>query len=192
VTVFEIAEGPAHRSALAWRLPAATHIRCVPVTPEASSPPSVHSELACAALLGASTGLRSQMGMAVLVNGTPPGQLPAFLRHRSARLIALAAALVELVADKLPSTPARTEARGLVPRIGLGALSAGLLARNTGTSTTASAAVGAGAAVGAAFAGMSAREALAKRLPPLAAALLEDLVTIVLAVVALRTVSRGT
>jgi hypothetical protein len=39
---------------------------------------------------------------------------------------------------------------------------------------------------------MSAREALAKRLPPLAAALLEDLVAIVLAVVALRTVSRGT
>ena len=111
--------------------------------------------------------------MAVLINGTPRGQLLGFLPQRSARLVALAAALVELVADKLPSTPARTQPRGLAPRIGLGALPAGLLARNAGAPTTASAAVGAGAAVGAAFAGMAAREGLAKRLPPLAAALLE-------------------
>jgi uncharacterized membrane protein len=153
---------------------------------EASSSSSTPSALAGAALIGSSTGLRSQMGLAVLLSRTPGARLPALLRHRAARSITVAAALAELVADKLPSTPARTQALGLVPRIGLGGLSAGLLARNTGAPITASAAVGAGAAVGAAFAGMAARGALAKRLPPVAAALVEDLVAVVLAVVALR------
>jgi uncharacterized membrane protein len=132
------------------------------------------------------------MGMAVLLNGTPRAQLPALLRRRAARPIAAVVALSELVVDKLPSTPARTQAPGLVPRIGLGGLSAGLLARDTGAPTTvASVAVGAGAAVGAAFAGMAARGALAKRLPPVAAALVEDLVAVVLAVAALRLAPRA-
>ena len=131
------------------------------------------------------------MGMAVLLNGTPPAQLPALLRHRAVRPVAVAAALGELVVDKLPSTPARTQARGLVPRIGLGGLSAGLLARNAGAPTAVSVAVGAGAATGAAFAGMAVRGALAERLPPLAAALVEDLVAVMLAIVALRLTPRG-
>jgi uncharacterized membrane protein len=147
---------------------------------------SMPSALASAAFIGGSTGLRSQMGMAVLLNGTPLAQLPASLHRRAVRPIAAVAALAELVADKLPSTPARTQARGLVPRIGLGGLSAALLARNAHIPTTTSAVVGAGTAVGTAFAGMAARGALAKRLPPIVAALIEDLVAVVLAVVALR------
>jgi uncharacterized membrane protein len=167
--------------------PDAADIRYLPMISEGLSPHSAPSELACAALVGASTGLRSQMGMAVLLNGKPRTQLPPFLRHRSARLLSAVAAIVELVVDKLPSTPSRTQARGLVPRIGLGALSAGLLARNADTPTRgASAAIGAGAAVAAAFAGMAARGALAKRLPPLVAALLEDLAAVALAAGALR------
>ena len=126
------------------------------------------------------------MGMAVLLNGTPPAQLPPLLRHRAARPIAVVAALAELVIDKLPGTPARTQARGLLPRIGLGGLSAGLLARSAGASTTAGAAVGAGTAVGAAFIGVAARAALTKRLPPLAAGVAEDLVAVMLALGALR------
>jgi uncharacterized membrane protein len=147
---------------------------------------SAASALVCAALIGSSTGLRSQMGMAVLLNGTPPAQLPALFRHRASRPIAAAAALAELVADKLPSTPPRTQARGLVPRIGLGGLAAGLLARSAGGPTTVSVAIGAGAAAGAAFAGMAARGALAERLPPVGAALIEDAVAVLLAVGALR------
>ncbi len=72
---------------------------------EVTSSPSTARVLAGAALIGSSTGLRSQMGMAVLLNGTPRAA-PAFLRHRATRPIAVAAALAELVADKLPSTPA--------------------------------------------------------------------------------------
>ena len=50
--------------------------------------------------------------MAVLLNGTPPAKLPALLRHRAVRPVAVAAALGELVVDKLPSTPARTAGPG--------------------------------------------------------------------------------
>jgi uncharacterized membrane protein len=153
---------------------------------EASFSPPTPSALAGAALIGASTGLRSQMGMAVLLNDTPPAQLPRLFHHRAARPLATAAALAELMVDKLPFTPPRTRARGLVPRIGLGGLTAGLLGRNAGAPTTASAAVGAGTAVGAAFAGKAARGALATLLPPLAAGLVEDLVAVVLTVMALR------
>jgi hypothetical protein len=76
-----------------------------------------------------------------------------------------------------------------VPSIGLGGLSAGLLARSAGAPTAAAVAVGAGAAAGAAFAGMAAREALAKRVPPVAAAIVEDVVAVTLALVALRLAS---
>jgi uncharacterized membrane protein len=151
---------------------------------------SATTALACAALIGSATGLRSQMGMAVVLTGTPPGQLPALLGHRAVRPIAATAAIGELVADKLPSTPPRTQARGLVPRIGLGGLSAGLLARSTGAPIAVAVGVGAGTATGAAFAGMAARGALAKRLPPLAAALSEDVVAVLLAVGALRLATR--
>ncbi len=154
------------------------------MTTEASPLPSRPEALAGAVLIGGATGLRSQMGMAVLLNGTHRVPLPAFLRHRAVRPIAVAAALGELVLDKLPSTPARTEARGLVPRIALGGLSAGLLARNAGAPATPSAVVGGGTAVAAAFAGVAVRGALAKRVPPVGAALFEDVVALVLAVVA--------
>lgn len=158
-----------------------------PLTPAIATPAAAGpSALAGAALIGCTTGLRSQMGMAMLLNGVPPAQLPALLRHRGVRPIAVSAALAELVADKLPSTPPRTQARGLVPRIGLGGLSAGLLARSAGAPSPAAAAVGAGAAVGAAFAGITVRRALSKRMPPLAAAMLEDLVATALGVVAVR------
>ena len=164
---------------------APAHLPYSPMTTELS-PPSTPAVLACAVLIGGSTGLRSQMGMAVLLNGTPLSKLPGFLRHRAVRPIAVAAALAELVVDKLPSTPARTQARGLVPRIALGGLSASLLARNAGAPAAASALLGAASAVGTAFAGKAARGALAKRLPAVTAALVEDLVAAVLAVAALR------
>ncbi len=158
---------------------------------EGSVSASRKTAVVCAALIGSATGLRSQMGMAVVLSGTPPAQLPTLLGHRAVRPVAVTAALGELVADKLPSTPPRTEARGLVPRIGLGGLSAGLLARSVGAPVPVAVAVGAGTAAGAAFAGMAARGALARRLPPLAAALAEDLVAVMLAVGALRLAASG-
>jgi uncharacterized membrane protein len=137
-------------------------------------------------LIGTATGLRSQLGVAAILNGFPDDRIPRLLRRRSARTTAAMAALAELVVDKRASTPARTDPGGLIPRIALGGLCGGLLARASGAPTIPFAALGAGAAVGAAFGGIAARRTLSERMPPVAAAVTEDLVALSLAVVALR------
>jgi uncharacterized membrane protein len=139
-----------------------------------------------AAFVGSASGLRSQMGMAGVLVGIPRHELPALFRRSAARPLAVTSAAIELVGDKLPSAPPRTQASGLVPRLVLGGLSAGLLARSASGPVIEAAAIGAGAAIGAAFAGISARTRLSTHLPPIAAALIEDLVAVALAATAVR------
>jgi uncharacterized membrane protein len=144
-------------------------------------------------LLGAATGLRSQISMAsAVVFAAQRPRTPAWLRAKPARPVALTLALGELVADKLPSTPKRTEPLGLGARIGLGALSSGILASSAGQGGPVPVLVGAVAAVGAAFGGMTARAALARHLPPVAVAVTEDILAATLAANAWRTVAGDT
>jgi uncharacterized membrane protein len=75
-------------------------------------------------ILGAATGLRSQLGVATVVARSDPS-LPSMFRHPWIRRLVLAAAAGELVVDKLPGTPSRLAPRGLVPRLAL-ALAASL------------------------------------------------------------------
>jgi uncharacterized membrane protein len=141
-------------------------------------------------LIGAATGLRSQMGMAsAVVFGAERPRTPAWLRAKPARPVALTLALGELVADKLPSTPNRTEALGLGARIGLAALSSGILATSAGQGGPVPICAGVAAAVGAAFGGMKVRAALGRHLPPVAVAVAEDLLAATLAANAWRTVA---
>jgi uncharacterized membrane protein len=142
-----------------------------------------------AALLGCATGLRSQMGLAALVNGAPGSRLPRPLRHRGARTSALVAALGELVADKLPNTPARTAPGGLASRLVLGGVTGALVGAITGTGPVVTTAIGAGTAGASAFAGLGARRWLTARMTPLTAALTEDVVAAGLAAVGVLVVS---
>jgi uncharacterized membrane protein len=142
------------------------------------SPPSI---LGAAALLGAATGLRSQMGLAAVVLHSAPDRLPTPLRSRAARSTAALAAVGELVADKLPTAPARTAPVGLAARVGGAAGAAWLVGRSRGTAVVPEMAVAAGVAVGTAFGGMTVRARLSRRFPPTAVALTEDVVAIALA-----------
>jgi len=135
-------------------------------------------------LLGAASGLRSQMGMAGVVLRGPRSAKPAWLQGKAARRVVVALALGELVADKLPSTPNRTEPAGLAARIGLSALSCGILASSAGQGGPVPIIVGAATAVGAAYAGMTARAALARHVPPIVAALAEDALAVTLSAAA--------
>ena len=65
-------------------------------------------------ILGAATGLRSQLGVASVVARSDPS-LPSMFRHPWTRRLVLAAAAGELVVDKLPGTPSRLAPRGIVP-----------------------------------------------------------------------------
>jgi uncharacterized membrane protein len=89
---------------------------------------------------------------------------PAVLRWRSGdrlRLAYAALAAGELIADKLPGTPARTIAPALIFRLMSGGVSGAGVARTAGDRTSAAFAGAVGAAA-AAYAGMAMRAALVR------------------------------
>ncbi len=143
-------------------------------------------------LLGCATGLRSQMGMAAVVNGIRAPDLPGPLRYHGVRVATSSAAVGELVVDKLPNTPDRTAPGGLAVRVALGALSCGIVASAAGDRVLATAALGGGTAAAGAFVGLAGRRRLALRLSPLSAGLIEDAVAIGLAFAAIAVVARRT
>lgn len=119
--------------------------------------------LRSAALLGFATGLRAFSAPAALA-----------LRHRplnAPRRVVLAAAVGELVADKLPSTPSRLERRGLTGRLLSSAFAGHSVAGPAGAAT------GAACAVTSAVAGNRARAAVSSPLGAFA----EDWLAIALA-----------
>jgi uncharacterized membrane protein len=89
-------------------------------------------------------------------------------------------ALVELVADQLPSTPARTAAVGLSARIVTGALTGACLAAAGGAMPWLGAVAGAIGGIAGAFGGYQARVGLVRalRVPDIAIAIPEDLIAI--------------
>ena len=89
-------------------------------------------------------------------------------------------ALGEFVADKLPSTPARTAAVGLTARIVIGLLTGACLAFAGGASYWLGALIGAIGGIAGAFGGYQARVRLVRglRVPDVAIAIPEDLVAI--------------
>jgi len=131
-----------------------------------------------AARLGLVAGLRSMMAPALLsrylVEGAHPGGFPLNLLGHPSVLTALAVG--ELVGDKLPMTPARTEPFPLLGRVGSGALVGAASQRARGAAPLPGALVGASAALVGAFAGYYGRRALAEAsgLPDPAVAVLED------------------
>jgi uncharacterized membrane protein len=141
------------------------------------------------ALVGAATGGRSSAGLAALAATASPA--PGSAGHAplptAARAGAGLLAVGELVADKLPGTPARTEPQGAIPRIGLGGVASGVLARRAGRSPVLPALVGGAAAAGTTLAGFWWRDTFAPGLgwSPLTAALVEDAAVVALAAVAI-------
>lgn len=122
-----------------------------------------------AALLGKSAGSRTFTPVAVLA---ARGRLAVNPQIRGAIVVA---AVGELIADKLPSTPARTQPVGFIGRIASGAFCGRVAGGNAGA--LAGAATSAAATVG--F--YEARKAASARMPALLAALLEDAIAIGLA-----------
>jgi uncharacterized membrane protein len=137
-------------------------------------------------LLGSVAGLRSMTPPAVVawaahlgwigLDGTPL----AFLESALARYILLAAMLGELVADKLPFTPARTGAGPFTARIVTGAFAGAALAMGVGASTALGVVAGALGAVVGTLGGYRVRTGLVRALavPDFPVALAEDLVAV--------------
>jgi uncharacterized membrane protein len=136
-----------------------------------------------AVAIGAVSGLRSMTGPAVVaeaasrrilrLKGTPLAWLGSGTAARTSAVLALG----ELVADKLPFMPNRTDPPGLAARFLSGALCGIAVAgRRNRRERIISALVAGAAAVGAAYVGNQYRKRV--KLPPLAAALIEDAVAV--------------
>jgi uncharacterized membrane protein len=142
--------------------------------------------LILAFLIGAVAGLRSMTAPAVVAWGARSNWLDLhgtrlyFMGSTAAVIIFTLLAIVELIADKLPSTPSRLAPAGLIARIMLGALGgAGIVLAGT-QSLALGAALGAAGGVAGAFAGHALRIRLvnALKVPDFVIALLGDAVAI--------------
>lgn len=130
-------------------------------------------------LLGAATGLRGGLGVATMVARSDPS-LPAIFRQSWTWRILVAAAAGELV-DKLPATPSRLAPAGLMSRLVMGALAAGLFAQTRQAPWLPAAAIGASTAAVSAKVGHDLRARLAQHAPDPAVAVVEDAVAFGLA-----------
>jgi len=136
--------------------------------------------------IGVVTGLRSMTAPAVVAWAAHLGWIHlsgsplAFMGSAWAVGIFTVGGLGEFVADKLPTTPARTAAVGLTARIVIGLLTGACLGVARGPSYWLGALIGAIGAIAGAFGGYQARVRLVRGLhvPDAAIALPEDLVAI--------------
>ena len=136
--------------------------------------------------IGVIAGLRSLTAPAAVAWAARCGWLSlhgtslSFLGSTAAVSTFTILALVELVADQLPSTPARTKPPGLIARILLGGLSGAAVALAGRQSAAVGCTLGALGGVVGAFAGYQLRTGLVRALkvPDSVIAVLEDLVAV--------------
>lgn len=122
-----------------------------------------------AATLGFVTGLRSQLPLALLTLSANRGAFAAraprplsLLRSRRTLAVTTLAALGELVADKLPSTPSRLKPGPLGGRLAIGTIVGAAVSREAGLPAGAGALLGAAGAAAGSFAGYHARTYLGR------------------------------
>lgn len=135
-----------------------------------------------ALLLGCVCGLRSMTAPAVVAWGAHlgwlhlQGTLLAFLTSKISLVIFSLFALGELIADKLPFIPPRTQAGPLGVRILFGAMCGAALCYSSSASPIFGALLGGLGGIAGAFAGYAYRRRFSLTLPDLLLALIEDLV----------------
>jgi uncharacterized membrane protein len=126
-----------------------------------------YGTLARAAALGAASGSRSSAGITALALTSRPGDRGVIASRAGSRpghIVTPLAAAGELTADKLPATPSRLGARGLIPRIALAAVAAAGMAMRDGKRPEPAAAVAAVTAASSAALGVRLRALAARRL----------------------------
>jgi uncharacterized membrane protein len=136
--------------------------------------------------IGVIAGLRSLTAPAAVAWAARRGWLSlhgtalAFMGSVAAVVIFTILAVVELVADQLPATPARTKPVGLIARIITGGLSGASLALAGGQSGLIGACLGAIGGIAGAFGGYWVRTGVVRglKVPDFAVAVVEDLVAI--------------
>jgi uncharacterized membrane protein len=144
------------------------------------------SHMMLAFLIGAVAGLRSMTAPAIVAWAAHRDWLNlhrtslAFMGATAAVVIFTVLAVIELVADKLPTTPSRLGLAGLTARVITGALCGASVAAAAAQPVQLGAALGVGGGIAGAFVGYGVRSRLVRRLkvPDWVIALVEDAVAI--------------
>ncbi len=104
----------------------------------------------------------------------------AFINHRSTLIVVTLLAVIELIADKLPNTPARTAPLGLIARILLGGACGLALATSAGISLSFSVLLASIGGLVGAFVGYNSRRLVVAKahVPDFAVAVAEDVIAI--------------
>jgi len=152
------------------------------------------SSLAGAAAIGAVAGLRSMLAPALLSQAAHTGSIDleggpfAFLNQQRSADIATGAAVLELIADKLSFTPARTTPVPLIVRAISGGAAGAALCSARKQDWRKGACIGAVAAIAGSFAGYWIRRSLTRNAgaPDLVVALAEDAIAVACGVFTLR------
>lgn len=140
--------------------------------------------LSYAFLLGCICGLRSMTAPAVVAWGAHlgwlhlEGSLLAFFANKISLVLFSLFALGELIADKLPFIPPRTQAGPLGVRILFGAVCGAAVCISVGASLMGGAVLGGLGGIAGAFAGYHYRRRLSSMVPDILLALIEDLVAV--------------
>jgi uncharacterized membrane protein len=135
-------------------------------------------------LLGCVCGLRSMIAPAAVAWGAHlgwlhlDGSLLAFFANKISLVIFSLFALGELIADKLPFIPRRTQAGPLGVRILFGAVCGAAICISVAASPMLGAVLGGLGGVAGAFAGYTYRHRLSSVVPDMVLALIEDLVAV--------------
>lgn len=137
-------------------------------------------------LLGFVDGLRSLTPPALVCWAAHLGWLHfagtrlAFIDHRSTLVVFTVLAVAELIADKLPNTPARTAPLGLIARIFFGGACGLAIATSTGMSLSFSLLLASIGALVGTFVGYHGRRLIVSKVhaPDLAVAAAEDVIAI--------------
>jgi uncharacterized membrane protein len=135
-------------------------------------------------LIGCICGLRSMTAPAVIAWGSHLGWLHLegsrleFFANKISLVVFSLFAICELIADKLPFIPGRTQAGPLAVRVVFGAICGAALCISAATSPVFGAILGGLGGIAGAFAGYNYRFRLSPAVPDLLLALLEDLVAV--------------
>lgn len=149
-------------------------------------------------LLGCVDGLRSLTPPALVCWAAYLGWLHfagtrlAFINHRSTLIVFTVLAVAELIADKLPNTPARTAPIGMIARIFLGGACGLAIATSAGTRVSLSVLLASMGAFIGAFVGYHTRRLIVSKVhaPDFAVAAAEDVTAIAGGLLILRYVAR--
>ncbi|MCZ2860200.1 hypothetical protein [Blastococcus sp. VKM Ac-2987] len=171
---------------LAYGAAVQTVLAAVPTPAERTTPrgPARAGLVVRSAVLGVAAGGRSSLGFAGPVLTAPTAAGAPGRVSRKHQVLSAAGVVVELIADKQPGTPPRTEGAVLVPRLLAAGEGGGRLAARERSNGALPVVAGiAGALVGS-YAGLGWRRWAVGRMPDTWAALVEDAAALALAAVA--------